>query len=167
MIEGVLFCPYSTDLQYLPDKPLAADFAPGGKCRCPDCGQRIPVTADDFWKIGKTTPVLIADKGYEKKVVETREFVLRQRFVVKCHTPDGQYACVLCNKHRNLDALCRSVEALVNHVGKFHDAKELEMDFDLRETRPSGTRLALPPPPAPMPPSGVTREKEIKEVVYR
>lgn len=163
----MLFCPYATDLQYIPDKPLAADFGPGGKCRCPDCGVRIPVTSEDFWKIGKTAPVIVAEKGgYEKTIVETREFVLRQRFVIKCHMPDGQYACVLCNKYRHLDAICRSVESLVNHVGKFHDIRELEKDLDLKETRLGGARLALPAPKAPSPPSTV-REREVKEVFIR
>ena len=78
-----LFCRYSLDLQYVPNKPLAASFAPGEDCRCPACGLRLAVTADDFWQIGKRTPILISEGGYEKEVMETREFHLGQRFVIK------------------------------------------------------------------------------------
>ncbi|KAF2272193.1 uncharacterized protein EI97DRAFT_426868 [Westerdykella ornata] len=160
-----LFCRYAIDLQTLPNKPLAADFAPGGRCRCPACGVRIDATADDFWKIGKRTPVLISENRLQKQVFENREFVLGQRFVIKCHTPDGQYACVLCNQFKDVDALCRSVESLVKHVGNFHSAEELSMDPDLRENRAVERRVSLPLPPPPM--GSVTREKQVKEVVYR
>ncbi|KAF2478361.1 uncharacterized protein BDR25DRAFT_251131 [Lindgomyces ingoldianus] len=159
-----LFCRYSLDLQYIPKKPLAASFAPGGDCRCPDCGVRLPVDSDDFWQIGKRTPILISEGGYEKEVMETREFHLGQRFILKCHTVDGEYACVLCNKHRDVDALCRTPEALVNHVGRFHDLIELEKERDLRE-RPFP--LALPPP-VPSPPSSAARQvKEVEVLQYR
>ncbi|KAK7184702.1 hypothetical protein DPSP01_000430 [Paraphaeosphaeria sporulosa] len=127
-----LFCRYALSVQFRPAKPLAGDFAPGGDCRCPDCGRRIDATADDFWQIGKRTPVVYGGK----EVTEAREFHLGQRFVIKCHTPDGDYACVLCNKHRDRDAVCRTVEALVNHVGRFHDVEELEREVDLKETVP-------------------------------
>ncbi|KAF2011862.1 hypothetical protein BU24DRAFT_265296 [Aaosphaeria arxii CBS 175.79] len=159
-----LFCRYSLDLQYIPHKPLAADFAPGGNCRCPACGLCVDATADDFWQIGKRFPVLISDGGYEKEVLETREFHLGQRFVIKCHTADGQYACILCNKHRDVDAICRTVDSLVKHVGKFHDMSELEREVDLRESRAPPLALLPPPPPAPQPPPA---RKEIKEVEVR
>ena len=152
-----LFCRYSLNLQYIPKKPLAASFAPGGECRCPDCGLRLDVSSEDFWQIGKRTPIIIKENGYEKEVMETREFRLAQRFVIKCHTADGEFACVLCNKHRERDALCRTVEGLVNHVGKFHEVHELERDADLKETVP----LALPPPRVPSPP----RERGVGSVV--
>jgi hypothetical protein len=167
-----LFCRYSLDLQYMANKPLAADFAPGGGCRCPACGLRLDVTADDLWSIGKRTPVIIAERGYEKEVLETREFHLGQRFVIKCHTANGDYACILCNRNRDTDAICRSVEALVNHVGKFHDVGEFERDVDLREKAVSKPLALLPLlpllPSAPMAP-GLAREREVKEieVVYR
>ncbi|KAF2676535.1 hypothetical protein K458DRAFT_379755 [Lentithecium fluviatile CBS 122367] len=161
-----LFCRYSLNLQYIPKKPLAASFAPGGECRCPDCGIRLGVASDDFWQIGKRTPILVKEGSYEKEVLETREFRLAQRFVIKCHTAEGEFACVLCNRHRERDALCRTVEALVNHVGKFHEVHELECDADLRETMP----LALaPPPPASVAGSVRDRERErgIREAELR
>jgi hypothetical protein len=154
-----LFCRYSLNLQYIPKKPLAASFAPGGECRCPDCGLRLDVTADDFWQIGKRTPILVKEKGYEKEILETREFRLAQRFVIKCHTADGEYACVLCNRHRERDAICRTVEALVNHVGKFHEVDELERDADLKETVPG--KLGASPPGSVV---SLPREREVREV---
>ncbi|KAF2640128.1 hypothetical protein P280DRAFT_469835 [Massarina eburnea CBS 473.64] len=135
-----LFCPYSRDLQHMSKKPLSASFAPGGSSRCPDCMSLLDVTSEDFWQIGKRTPMIVREGAYEKEIMETREFHLGQRFVIKCHTEEGEYACVLCSKHRERDAICRTVESLVNHVGKFHDMAELEREVDLRETLPLGSR---------------------------
>ncbi|KAF1828142.1 hypothetical protein BDW02DRAFT_513142, partial [Decorospora gaudefroyi] len=164
-----LFCPYALDLQYMPNKPLASTFAPGGPCTCPACGVPLDVRADDFWMIGKRTPVTILDKasGYETETLETREFRLAQRFVIKCHTPDGEYACTICNKGRDVDAICRTVESLVKHVGTFHDVGELEREQDLREVvvetgRIDNRRLSLPAPPAPGSPVVLAREDMVR-----
>ncbi|KAH7075086.1 hypothetical protein FB567DRAFT_452674 [Paraphoma chrysanthemicola] len=153
-----LFCRYSLDLQYTPNKPLAASFAPGGSCQCPACGVPLDVTADDFWMIGKRTPIVIMEKGYETEIMETREFRLGQRFVLKCHTPDGEYACTICNRNRDVDAICRTVDSLVKHVGTYHDVNELDREIDLKEVKVDTRRLSLPAPP-PSPPHGMRREE--------
>ncbi|KAJ4375768.1 hypothetical protein N0V83_001045 [Neocucurbitaria cava] len=163
-----LFCRYSLDLQYIQHKPLAASFAPGGPCQCPACGVRLDVTAEDFWMIGKRTPRTVRDpSGYEAtiEIMETREFRLGQRFALKCHTPDGEYACTICNKNRDVDAICRNVDALVKHVGTFHDVDELDGEFDLREVKVDTRRLSLPAPRAPSPPPLMARSRE--EMEYR
>jgi hypothetical protein len=163
--EDRLFCRYSLDLQYVPNKPLAASFAPGGSCQCPACGIPLDVTADDFWMIGKRTPVTIIEKGYESEILETREFRLGQRFVIKCHTPDGEYACTICNKNRDVDAICRNVESLVKHVGTYHDVDELDREIDLREVKVDTRRLSLPAPRMPSPP--MARGEEVQMRDYR
>ena len=160
-----LFCRYSLDLQYIPNKPLAAAFAPGGDCQCPVCGVRLEVTAEDFWMIGKRTPVTVVEKGFERDFMEVREFRLGQRFALKCHTPDGEYACTICNKNRDQDAICRTVEALVKHVGTYHDLDELDAEADLRETPINSQRLSLPAPRQPSPP--MSRREEIEAGSYR
>ena len=158
-----LYCRYSLDLQYMPNKPLAASMAPGGSCECPACGLRLDVTGDDFWMIGKRTPITIVEKGYETDVMETREFRLGQRFAVKCHTPDGEYACVICSKNRDVDAICRNVESLVKHVGTYHEVDELEREVDLRETVVvDKRRLSLPAPPREGSP--LVRERDVVEM---
>jgi hypothetical protein len=161
-----LFCPYALDIQNIQSKPLAASFAPGGSCVCPACGIKIDVTSEDFWMIGKRTPITVWDKttGYESEILETREFRLAQRFVVKCHTPDGEYACTICAKGEEVDAICRTVESLVKHVGTYHEAIELEREPDLREVKVETKRLSLPAPP---PPSSSPRPLLREEVVYR
>jgi hypothetical protein len=121
-----LFCRYALDLQYTRDMPLSSNFAPGGSCACPACNMPLDVTADDFWMIGKRTNL---PDGY----VEVREFRVGQRFALKCHTPDGEYACTICNRNRDVDAICRTVDSLVKHVGTFHDVEELEREPDLKE----------------------------------
>ncbi|CAJ2507994.1 Uu.00g091800.m01.CDS01 [Anthostomella pinea] len=139
-----LFCRYSLDLQYVPKKPLSASFAPGGDGRCPECRVRLDVEpSDTYWHIEKRAPIIVSDGRYEEQVMEEFPFHLGQRFIVKCHTEDGEYACVLCNKYRSVDVVCGSVETLVNHVGKAHDVSELQREPDLRE-RPVPQR-ALPP----------------------
>ncbi|KXJ96335.1 hypothetical protein Micbo1qcDRAFT_191137 [Microdochium bolleyi] len=156
-----LFCRYSLDIQYIKKKPLAASFAPGGECRCPDCGLRLDVESDDFWEINKRVPVVVPDgRGYEKEVIEERSFHLGQRFVVKCHTPDGEYACVLCSRHRDADAICPTIETLVHHVGKFHTMAELEKDPDLFLEPPQPQMLALPAPSVPSPPLSVRADRD-------
>jgi len=102
---------------------------------------------------------LIPDGPYEKEVLEEREFRLGQRFIIKCHTEDGEFACILCSRHRDVDVVCGSVETLVNHVGRSHDVEEFEKEVDLRE-------LLLPPlpPSAPAPPMVKERERELVEV---
>jgi hypothetical protein len=157
-----LFCRYALDLEHIPGKPLASTFAPGGTCACPSCGIRLDVTSEDFWMIGKRTPITIIDKGYETSMLETREFRLGQRFVIKCHTPEGEYACVICSKGRDVDAICRTVESLVKHVGTFHDVDELEREQDLREARMEvdKRRLSLPPP-RPASPMGMGAREEM------
>jgi hypothetical protein len=147
----------------MPNKPLAASMAPGGSCECPACGLRLDVTGDDFWMIGKRTPITIVEKGYETDVMETREFRLGQRFAVKCHTPDGEYACVICSKNRDVDAICRNVESLVKHVGTYHEVDELEREVDLRETVVvDKRRLSLPAPPREGSP--LVRERDVVEM---
>lgn len=155
---GQLFCRYSLDLQHAQNMPLASTFAPGGSCQCPACGVFLDVTADDFWMIGKRTPMTIIDQGYETEITETREFRLGQRFVLKCHTPDGEYACTICNKCRDVDAICRTVESLVKHVGTYHNVDELEGEIDLREVKVDTRRLSLPAPRASSPPPVFRRD---------
>lgn len=162
-VPDTLYCRYSLDLQYIPNKPLAASMAPGGNCECPACGLRLDVTGEDFWMIGKRTPITVVEKGYETDIMETREFRLGQRFAVKCHTPDGEYACVICSRNRDVDAICRNVESLVKHVGTYHDVDELEREVDLRETMVvDKRRLSLPAPPREGSP--LVRERDVVEM---
>jgi hypothetical protein len=161
--QDTLYCRYSLDLQYDKSRPLAASMAPGGSCACPACGLRLDVTGEDFWMIGKRTPLTVIEGGYKSEVMETREFRLGQRFAVKCHTPEGEYACVICSRERDSDAICRNVEALVKHVGTYHEVDELEREVDLRETVVvDKRRLSLPAPPREGSP--LVREREFVEM---
>ncbi|KAH9910059.1 hypothetical protein F4778DRAFT_713942 [Xylariomycetidae sp. FL2044] len=148
IVEGdSLFCRYSLDLQYMPKKPLSPNFMPGGDGRCPDCRLRLDTEPQEtYWHIEKKVPVIVSDGRYEEEIMEDRHFDLGQRFVVKCHTVDGEFACVLCNRWRSVDVVCGSVESLVNHVGRAHNVEELAGDLDLRGGREEVR--ALPPPPA-------------------
>ncbi|KAI0016753.1 hypothetical protein F4780DRAFT_665993 [Xylariomycetidae sp. FL0641] len=145
-----LFCKYSLDLQYIPRKPLSAAFAPDGDGRCPECRVRLDLEpTDTYWYIEKRAPVIVTDGRHEQEIIEDVPFHLGQRFIIKCHTEDGEFACVLCNRFRSADIVCGSIKALVNHVGRCHDISELERDPDLRE-RPVHQRALPPPPPAPL-----------------
>ncbi|KAI8651977.1 hypothetical protein NCS56_01414200 [Fusarium sp. Ph1] len=127
-----LYCIYSIDLQCDKNMRMASTFAPGGICQCPACGIKLGVEADDIWAIRKPTTRWITIDGYEREVDEDLEFIVNQRFVIKCHTPDGDFACVLCTKFRDGDILCASADALINHVGRSHSIDELEWEPDFR-----------------------------------
>lgn len=57
------------------------------------------------------------------------------RFVVKCHDGQGKFACVLCDRNRDLDCICRDVGSLVKHLGSSHTFEEFERDGDLVRMR--------------------------------
>ncbi|KAI9150614.1 hypothetical protein HJFPF1_10389 [Paramyrothecium foliicola] len=142
-----LYCRYSLDLQYMPDQPLASSFSPTGDGRCPVCKVRLAVEPDDCWSIEKRARARSSRHGRKEYALEEREYQLGQRFVAKCHLPDGRYACVLCNRFREQDTICEEVDDLVDHVGRDHDIAELEreMDFEVR-SRIRPLPRALPAP---------------------
>lgn len=144
-----LFCKYSLGLQDIKKKPMAASFAPGRSCRCPTCGVRLDVEADDHWEIRKRIPAIIREGGRNKEALEECEFHVGQRFVVKCHTTGGQYACVLCNRFRDRDVICPTVDLLIKHVGEEHSTAELEQEEDFgMASRLRHLPRALPAPTA-------------------
>ncbi|KAI5919086.1 hypothetical protein F4810DRAFT_688800 [Camillea tinctor] len=129
-----IFCRYSLDLQYDPRKQLSASFAPGGNGRCPYCRVRLDIApSNTYWHIEKRVPVVISDGRHRKEIIKDRSFHLGQRFAIKCHREDGEFACVLCHNYRSVDVICSDLESLVNHVGKAHEVFDLEKDIDLRE----------------------------------
>ncbi|CAH0056047.1 unnamed protein product [Clonostachys solani] len=126
-----LYCWYSLDLQYSQRKPLAINFAPRNDCRCPDCGVRLEVESDDRWVIEKRTSPPPSPDGYRERRQGRVEFVANARFVIKCHTHHGEFACVLCRKHRESDMLCPTADTLLDHVGKEHSISELMKEPDI------------------------------------
>ncbi|KAI8627779.1 hypothetical protein F5Y19DRAFT_441322 [Xylariaceae sp. FL1651] len=133
---GDLFCKYSLALQDNPNLPLSSTFASGGGGFCPCCGFQLDTeTSDTYWHIEKRVPALISHERYDEKYTEKYHFNLGQRFIIKCHTEQGEYACVLCREHRSVDVVCRSVPTLVNHVGKTHNVSELRLEPDLKTIR--------------------------------
>ncbi|KAF5681870.1 hypothetical protein FDENT_7937 [Fusarium denticulatum] len=133
--DDPLYCRYALDLQYIPERPLASTFAPRGDCLCPACDVFLDVEADDAWAIGKTaTRVITEQGGYKREIDEELEFHISPRFVIKCHTPEGEFACVLCSRFRDGDVLCPSADTLVNHIGREHTVAEMERepDFEVR-----------------------------------
>lgn len=61
-------------------------------------------------------------------------FRIPARFVVKCHTPQGEYACGLCAGPRGDSAvvvLCETPEDLVDHIAKEHKTADIEKDVDI------------------------------------
>lgn len=62
-------------------------------------------------------------------------FRIPARFVVKCHTPMGEYACALCAAPRADSApvivLCETPEDLVDHIAREHKIGDFEKDVDI------------------------------------
>lgn len=62
-------------------------------------------------------------------------FRIPARFVVKCHTPLGEYACALCAGLRGDPApvivLCETPEDLIDHIAREHRTGDVEKDADI------------------------------------
>lgn len=129
--NGPLFCPYAQDLQRT-RQPLHPTFK-AGDSRCPACRSGLGLDPNDIWKIVKENKVRLKEPGFEREVTEERAFHLLDRFIVKCHRPDGEYACFLCTKNRKVDTVCANIETLVRHVGRVHETEEYEREVDIRE----------------------------------
>ncbi|CAK7219440.1 hypothetical protein SBRCBS47491_003844 [Sporothrix bragantina] len=94
------------------------------------------------------------------ELVQDRQFVVSNRFIVKCHRPaiydigprgggggyllPPTYACCLCDRFDSMGSgkvtVCNSMSRLVNHVCEKHTVGELLSDPDIREIRPPPRR---------------------------
>ncbi|CAK7204604.1 hypothetical protein SEUCBS139899_007362 [Sporothrix eucalyptigena] len=94
------------------------------------------------------------------ELVQDRQFVLSNRFIVKCHRPaiydihprgggggfllPPTYACCLCDRFDSVGngkvTVCGTMTRLVNHVCEKHTVGELLSDPDIREIRPPPRR---------------------------
>lgn len=164
-ISGMdFFCRYSLDLQRQSSLPLSRNFDPlpkGFKNLCPACRVPVAVDATDMWEI--EIPVLVRDKAEsvhrdkargrsrsrgrgkkEEDVITTttmkqwkeiKRFRIPARFVLKCHTPEGDFACALCcgpqDGYSGEVVLCEDPEALVDHVAREHRVGDIENEWDI------------------------------------
>lgn len=131
-----LFCRYAQDLQ-ASQLPLHPNFKHSGSHRCPHCLVTIPVDTRDVWVLSTHFPKSKSSSPSSNS--KTRDYRMDARFVAKCHTTAGEYACVLCDRYRDMDCLCRSVDALVKHLGTAHTPDEFEGDGDLVRMRENGS----------------------------
>ncbi|CAK7230420.1 hypothetical protein SCUCBS95973_007567 [Sporothrix curviconia] len=94
------------------------------------------------------------------ELVQDRQFVVSNRFIVKCHRPaiydisprgggggyllPPTYACCLCDRFDSTGSgkvtVCGTMSRLVNHVCEQHTVGELLSDPDIREIRPPPRR---------------------------
>ncbi|KXT08790.1 hypothetical protein AC579_9165 [Pseudocercospora musae] len=125
-----LFCRYAKDLQKDSWRPLDKAFSRTGNHACPACHIPIPVDTRDVWVLSTHFP---KSSSNSSEKVKNRDYRMDARFVVKSHTADGRghFACVLCDKWRDIDCICRDVDALVKHLGTAHTPDEFEKDRDL------------------------------------
>jgi hypothetical protein len=63
----------------------------------------------------------------------SRRFLIKNRFVIKCHRQSGGFACVLCARFKELDTVCREIGTLMDHLWREHTSDELERDDDIVE----------------------------------
>ncbi|KAL5119541.1 hypothetical protein ACEQ8H_002606 [Pleosporales sp. CAS-2024a] len=121
-----LFCVYARDLQNHPRLPLTDNYKVGGDGMCPYCHAHTRVRPGKAWEI-------IADSCHKEDYKGYR-FLVKNRFVIKCHREDGGgFACVLCARFKESDTVCKRVEALMEHLWKDHTREELEKDDDVYE----------------------------------
>jgi len=129
-----LFCRYGEVLQDT-SRALSPAFDPSADGRCPSCGQTLAVDSRDVWVFSVEAPT---GTGGSQKLRECR---VDARFVVKSHCPDGRFACVLCEQHRDVDCICRSIDALIKHLAAEHTSDEFEGDVDLVSSRRSSVAV--------------------------
>lgn len=121
-----LFCVYARDLQDHPRLPLTDSYKEGGDNMCPFCHAHTATRPGKAWEI-------IADncrRGHERK---RRVFLVKNRFVIKCHREGQGFACVLCARFKESDTVCREIGALMEHLWREHSSDELEKDCDIFE----------------------------------
>jgi hypothetical protein len=118
-----LHCLYAIDLQRHPSQQLADSITSGSKPYCPHCKHTLHLSPGKAWEVCKN------EDGYE------RVFQVSNRFVVKCHRDgaDGQYACVLCSRHAQVNTVCGDVKALIKHIWEDHGIAQLKHEEDITE----------------------------------
>jgi hypothetical protein len=118
-----LYCLYAIDLQRHRDQQLSDSITSDSVPYCPHCKRTLHLSPGKAWEIVKR------DDGYE------RCFQVSNRFVVKCHrdNADGQYTCVLCSRHADVDTVCGDVKALIKHIWEDHGVSELKHEEDITE----------------------------------
>jgi hypothetical protein len=117
-----LFCRYAQNLQCDAYLPLICNFKLGGNSRCPSCRTYIPIRPNKAWEV-------IAESSGRWR--QRRKFLVRNRFVIKCHRRGGGFACILCAKYGEADTVCREIGALMEHLWKEHTSEDLNQDEDI------------------------------------
>jgi hypothetical protein len=121
-----LFCVYARDLQNHLRLPLTDNYKEGGDNLCPFCRTHISTRPGKAWEI-------ITDSCKGGGRYRRRIFLVKNRFVIKCHREGAGFACVLCARFKESDTVCREVGALMDHLWKEHTSEELEKDDDIFE----------------------------------
>jgi hypothetical protein len=125
--DDPLFCPYSIDLQRdvrIPVQTLS---------HCDDCGSIFDLEQGRAWKVCKeVVRERISTADYDEEIMEDRSYLITNRFFVKCHSPKGEYSCVLCARYRPGDYVCKNTRQLVKHIQDRHTPEEFE-DPDIKE----------------------------------
>lgn len=130
------YCRYAIDLQSDPRRPLHSAFSTSGSQRCPACAVTIPVSTQDTWVFETRVPIPGSHSEEDNsQLVELRTYRTDARLIVKSHNADGELACMLCYRERDLDCICKSVDALIRHIGKVHTRSEFEREIDIYEER--------------------------------
>jgi hypothetical protein len=120
-----LFCLYARDLQKDPRLPLTNNYKACGDNMCPFCHAYANVRPGKAWEI-------VADSG-NKHDHKRHRFLIKNRFVIKCHRQGAGFACVLCARFKESDTVCRDVGALMEHLWRDHTKEDLEKDDDVFE----------------------------------
>jgi len=121
-----LFCVYARDLQAQARLPLTDNYKAGGDNMCPFCHAHVSTRPGKAWEV-------IADDCKTGGVHKRRVFLVKNRFVIKCHREGTGFACFLCARFKDSDTTCRTVGALMDHLWRDHEAGDLERDDDILE----------------------------------
>jgi hypothetical protein len=93
---------------------------------CPFCRTHISTRPGKAWEI--ITDGRKGGDGYKRRI-----FLVKNRFVIKCHREGTGFACILCARFKESDTVCREIGALMDHLWREHTSEELEKDDDILE----------------------------------
>jgi hypothetical protein len=122
--QDMLYCRYSFALQDAKNMPLSRSFAPGEDCVCHRCGREVPIEPNRAWQIYVDDPNTRRGE---------RTYHLLNRFIVKCHRANGEFACILCSRFRKVDTVWEDVKGLAKHIARAHNPVEIHSDIDIKE----------------------------------
>lgn len=138
-LPPALYCRYAYDLQTDQSVEIHRNFLPQSSLKCPACRAYVGVSTQNGWVLETRTLLPASQQDERGGLTELRKYRMDARLVLKSHTPEGDFACFMCyqDRTRDADCHCKTVDALVKHIGRDHTRDDLEREVDIWRDRNS------------------------------